>query len=218
MARVTKRCLKCGKRKRLDKFARNRSRPDGRQKWCKECQRQYRQEHRDEMIEYLHRYYVEHGDQVREQVRQNYQRHRSRELRRYKRRREGPLHDQILEQKREDYATKYGEAQRERQCQRRQDDPAERKRQSEATKKWTAQHGPSWAGARAQCLMCGLFFSHSMTYEWCHPGTSARSKCLDPSERGLVARPRRNDSVVWGWPRGGQNAAQREIRRKRRAG
>src|SRR6516165_1648735 len=212
MARVTKRCSKCGKRKRRDKFSRCARNADGCQSWCKACradiQRAYRGDSEvKERKNAWQRAYTKNPEFLEKQKKQQ---------RTYRRKNLWRIRDR---KRLYDRARCSDPEIRERKNAQMQaylkKTPGAREKNRKSAQAYAEEHGRRPA---AECLMCGLFFSNSLTYEWCHPATSARNECLDPSERGLMARPRRNDSVVWGWPRGGQNAAQREIRRKRRAG
>lgn len=72
---------------------------------------------------------------------------------------------------------------------------------------WTARNGGNGSAA---CRCACATFSSAETWEWCHP--ASRLEHLDPAGRGLITRRSKN-GPVWGWPSGGREAAEREIRR-----
>lgn len=60
-----KTCTKCGETKGLDCFAKNsRNKTDGRQPKCKECNKKYRQQNRERIVEYLKDYYNVKGKYI----------------------------------------------------------------------------------------------------------------------------------------------------------
>jgi len=53
-----KRCYKCKKTKPVSMFDKNRTKPDGLQRECKECRKQYYASHRDEKLKQMKEYYA----------------------------------------------------------------------------------------------------------------------------------------------------------------
>ena len=95
----SKQCSKCGEIKPADEFAKDKSRHDGLNCWCKVCKRlrsaiyyrehvdertAYYYEHRDGKLEYLKSYHAEHRDVHLAQMREYYAEHRDELLSRNK--------------------------------------------------------------------------------------------------------------------------------------
>lgn len=63
-----RKCPKCGEVKDLERFSRSRSEPLGRSYTCKECKRQYNQEHKQEIQSYMKtynaQYHKEHAQKI----------------------------------------------------------------------------------------------------------------------------------------------------------
>jgi hypothetical protein len=74
----TKICSKCGRELPLECFGKHKSKKDGLQPYCKECQKQYGKQywkeyyarHRDEQLEKNKQYYAEHRDELIEYKKQ----------------------------------------------------------------------------------------------------------------------------------------------------
>ena len=83
-----KRCPKCGETKAPAEFGKNRSRRDGLQDYCKECNRRYYEENREARLEYGRRYREENYEAVREYGRRYYEENREAEREKCRRYRE----------------------------------------------------------------------------------------------------------------------------------
>ncbi|MFI5416386.1 MAG: hypothetical protein ACHQXJ_03450, partial [Nitrososphaerales archaeon] len=76
----TKKCCICGCVKSLDEFNKNAKAKDGRQSQCKCCDKQYRQEHREEKAQYRVLYRQENKEIISQSSAQYYQEHREEKL------------------------------------------------------------------------------------------------------------------------------------------
>ena len=83
-----KRCPKCGETKAPAEFGKNRSRRDGLQDYCKECNRRYYEENREARLEYGRRYREENYEAVRKYGRRYYEENREAEREKCRRYRE----------------------------------------------------------------------------------------------------------------------------------
>lgn len=87
----TKVCSKCGEEQPLENFSKSKRSKDGLMAWCKECVRQYNQEHKDEIAvknrqyrdkhkdeiaEIRHRYWVKHKEELTKYNKQYYIEHK----------------------------------------------------------------------------------------------------------------------------------------------
>jgi hypothetical protein len=71
--RPMKRCTKCRQEQPVERFYRNKHRPDGREAWCKPCcaerARRYRQAKPEQGRAAMARYYARHKAAIRERAR-----------------------------------------------------------------------------------------------------------------------------------------------------
>jgi len=61
----TKVCLKCGKRKNLNHFAKNKKKKDGIDIYCKECIKQYKDKNKEIFLKYAKEYRQSHQKQIK---------------------------------------------------------------------------------------------------------------------------------------------------------
>lgn len=59
----TKKCFKCDRELPLDEFYKNKSKKDGLQHMCKECYKQYHQDHREAELKRMKQYNLEHKNE-----------------------------------------------------------------------------------------------------------------------------------------------------------
>ena len=58
----TKKCTKCGIKKSLNNFSKNKSKKDGLDSWCKDCDKEYRELNKDKSK----KYYKQHRNEILE--------------------------------------------------------------------------------------------------------------------------------------------------------
>ena len=113
---VVKCCSGCGVVKSLDDFHRDRTKPDGRRPWCKECastrRRRYYEDNHDKVREYSRRYYEENRDKVLEYSRRYREENHDKALESTRRWREDN-HDKVRE-----YSRRYRDENREKIAER----------------------------------------------------------------------------------------------------
>lgn len=68
----TKICKRCGRELPLSEFSKCKRNKDGLQLWCKECNKQYYAEHRNECIEKVKQYYTDNADAKKQYFKQYY--------------------------------------------------------------------------------------------------------------------------------------------------
>ena len=114
---MSKTCTKCGEKKPLDGFHRNKRKADGRDPHCKECRREYnrryREENRDKTLDYSRRYREENRDKERERNRRYREENRDKVRERNRRYRE-ENRDKTL-----DYSRRYCEENRDKERERK---------------------------------------------------------------------------------------------------
>lgn len=76
----TKHCYKCDTTKALEEFAKAKRYKDGRQSWCRECQRAHHQANRDIALERMRAYRVANRDEIREQQKEYLRQNRAAKL------------------------------------------------------------------------------------------------------------------------------------------
>jgi len=80
-----KRCYRCSELKRHSEFALDRSKPDGRQIWCKACKREYRAENREAHKARDRQYYADHREERLARIRLYRAEHREEDVERSRR-------------------------------------------------------------------------------------------------------------------------------------
>ncbi len=83
---TVKRCTKCGETKSMDGFSRDRSRCDGLQSRCKECFRDYHEDHREEQNARRRAHHEDHWEEESAKRRAHREAHREEERAYYRER------------------------------------------------------------------------------------------------------------------------------------
>lgn len=108
----TKQCTKCKKVKPLSEFSKDKSRKDGLCPWCKVCQKNWREENKEEISERRRKYRNENKEKVSEHRRKYYDKNRDKLLKKARKYYDEHLEDRI------EYAQEYYEKKRDRCLQR----------------------------------------------------------------------------------------------------
>ena len=105
----TKKCPKCGRELPLECFGKNKSRKDGLQPYCKECNKQYYVDNAEYLKQYKKQWHAEHRDGHIEKMKQRYAEHRDERIEKMKQ--YNAEHAEYLKQyKKQYYATIEGYA------------------------------------------------------------------------------------------------------------
>ena len=179
-----KRCSKCGEMKGVESFSRNRSRRDGLDHRCKACQRRYREENREKILERKRLHYEENREKILEYSRryreENREVERERRRRRYEENREAEL------EYRRRYCEENREAEREyhrQYCEENRGvlNEIKKRRQkkiNEATREIATRNGEPWTLAEDAYIMSADEPSAIMAMELGRTIASVRNRAV----------------------------------------
>jgi len=77
---IMKRCITCKKEKQIDSFSKNRSKKDGRQQKCKECEKDYYWSNRDNIIKKRKESFEENKDLILSKRAEYYKKHQDKKI------------------------------------------------------------------------------------------------------------------------------------------
>ena len=98
----TKICLKCGRELPTSEFSKCKNNKDGLQVYCKECNKQYREEHKEDKAKYMKKRYQNNKEDITKYNKQYYQNNKEAKLEYAKQYREEHKRE-ILEKKKQYY-------------------------------------------------------------------------------------------------------------------